>query len=113
MKKLYSANNLIEAQMIVALLEHAYIPAKLFNTHAQGGVGEIPFTHAYPEVWIMHDDDLEKARSIIDTYESAPVEEGHVSCPACGEQNPRNFQLCWQCGEGLEVVHARLDSTYD
>ncbi|MCO6428141.1 DUF2007 domain-containing protein [Nitrosomonas communis] len=113
MKKLYSANNLIEAQMIVALLEHAYIPAKLFNTHAQGGVGEIPFTHAYPEVWIMHDDDLEKARSIIDTYESAPVEEGHVSCPACGEQNPRNFQLCWQCGEGLEVVHAKLDSTYD
>ncbi|SDZ03664.1 DUF2007 domain-containing protein [Nitrosomonas sp. Nm33] len=111
MKKLYSASNLIEAQMILCLLEHAYIPAKLFNTHAQGGVGEIPFTHAYPEVWIMQDDDLKKARSIIDAYESTSVEEGYVYCPVCREQNPRNFQLCWQCGEGLEIVHLQLNDT--
>lgn len=111
MKKLYSASNLIEAQMILCLLEHAYIPAKLFNTHAQGGIGEIPFTHAYPEVWIIQDDDLEKARIIIDAYENTPVEEEYVYCPACHEQNPRNFQLCWQCGEGLEIVHLQLNCT--
>ena len=111
MKKIYSASNLIEAQMMLNLLEQAYIPARLFNTHAQGGVGEIPFTHAYPEVWVVHDEDLAKAQSIIDTYESTPVEEGYVYCPVCSEQNPRNFQLCWQCGEGLEIIHLKLDNT--
>ena len=57
MKKVYSANNLMEAQIVLDLLEHAYIPAQLFNQHAQSGMGEIPFTHAYPEVWVMRDED--------------------------------------------------------
>lgn len=111
MKKIYTANNLIEAQMILYLLEHAYVPAKLFNTHAQGGIGEIPFTHAYPEVWIIRDHDFEKARSIIQAYENTPIEEGYVECPACREHNPRNFQLCWQCGEGLERMHLKMDNS--
>ena len=113
MKKLYTANNLIEAQLIINLLGQAYVPAKLFNIHAQGAVGELPFTHAYPEIWIMHDDDLEKAQAVIHIYENSPIEEGYVYCPACNEQNPRNFQLCWQCGEGLEIVHLKLEGKLD
>ena len=104
MKKLYSANNLMEAQIILNLLEHAYIPAQLFNQHAQGGMGDIPFTHAYPEVWIMRDGDYERGKTIVRTYEKMPTVTGIINCPTCGEENPRNFQLCWQCGSGLEIV---------
>lgn len=104
MKKVFSANSLIEAQIVLDLLEHAYISAKLFNEHTQGVVGEIPFTHAYPEVWVVRDEDYERGRMIVHSYEETPLELGTVTCPACGEVNPRNFQLCWHCQAGLEVA---------
>ena len=81
MKKLYSANNLMEAQIVLDLLEHAYIPAQLFNQHAQGGLGDIPFTHAYPEVWVIRDEDYERGKRIVQTYEKAPATTGFSSLP--------------------------------
>lgn len=104
MKKLYTADNLFEARMIQDLLESAYIPSKLLNEYAQGGVGEIPFTHAYPEVWVVREQDYERGRKIVVEYEQAPQVTGHIFCPQCGEENPENFQLCWHCGTGLEIV---------
>lgn len=104
MRKLYTANHLLEAHIIMDLLESAYIPARLFNVYAQGGVGDIPFTHAYPEIWIIRDLDFERGRAVIINYEQTPQVSGTLTCPACGEDNPYNFQLCWQCGAGLEIV---------
>lgn len=107
MKKIYSANNLMEAQIVLDLLEHAYIPARIFNQNAISAVGEIPFTHAYPEVWIVRDEDFERGKRIVATYENTPVATGNVHCPSCHEENPANFQLCWKCGNGLEIVGCR------
>lgn len=104
MKKLYTANHLLEAQIIKDLLENAYIPAKLFNIYSQGATGEIPFTHTYPEVWVVRDQDFERGRKIVEAYEQTPQVTEALTCPQCGEENPGNFQLCWQCGAGLEIV---------
>jgi len=104
MKKIYTAADLMEAHIMLDLLSHAGIQGRLFNENAQGGLGEIPFTHAYPEVWIMNDRDLERAQAVASNYDSLPIEIGIVLCIACGEENPRNFQLCWHCGAGLEAV---------
>lgn len=109
MKKIYSANNLIEAQIILDLLEHAFISARLFNQHAQSAVGEIPFTHTYPEVWVIRDEDYERGRAIVYNYEKLPIASGTVTCPECGEENPRNFQLCWHCETGLELALYKND----
>ncbi|MBX3630504.1 MAG: DUF2007 domain-containing protein [Nitrosomonas sp.] len=111
MKKLYSANNLMEAHIVLDMLEHALIPAQLFNQHAQGGTGDIPFTHAYPEIWVMRDDDYERGRKIVQQYEALPQSNQMISCPACGEENPDNFQICWQCGGGLENVFPPASKT--
>jgi len=111
MKKLYSANNLMEAQIVLDILEHALIPAQLFNQHAQGGIGDIPFTHAYPEVWVIRDDDYERGRKIVQQYEAIPQTHKTVNCPACGEENPANFQLCWQCGCGLESAASQTSQS--
>jgi putative signal transducing protein len=104
MKKVFSANNLMEAHLVLDLLEHAYISARLFNEHAQGVMGEIPFTHAYPEVWVIRDEDYVRGREVVSAYEQTPIETGTIRCPTCGEESPQNFQLCWQCGAGLESV---------
>jgi hypothetical protein len=101
-KKIYSAANLIEAQLMLDMLGHAGINARLFNENAQGGLGEIPFTHAYPEVWLINDSDVERGQRLVESYESSPAETGVVFCRSCAEENPRNFQLCWHCGAGLE-----------
>jgi len=103
MKKIYSASNLMEAQIVLDLLAHAYIPAQIFNQYAQGMAGEIPVHHACPEIWITHDEDFERGKHIIDSYENTPATTGNVQCPSCSEENPANFQLCWKCGDGLEV----------
>ena len=84
------------------LLGQSGIDARLLNENAQGAAGQIPFTHAYPEVWIMKDGDLERGKIVVSNYENSPVESGVVFCRTCGEENPRNFQLCWHCGAGLE-----------
>ncbi|MDH5479145.1 MAG: DUF2007 domain-containing protein [Nitrosomonas sp.] len=110
MKKVYFANNLMEAQIVLDMLEHAYIPAKLFNQHTQGGMGEIPFTHAYPEVWVIRDEDYERGKKIVRAYEKIPNSTGIIYCPSCAEENPQNFQLCWHCGSGLETVSPRTKS---
>ena len=94
----------MEAQIILDLLGHVGIKARLFNENAQGGVGEIPFTHAYPEVWVINDHDFERGQAVANRYEKAPVDTGVVFCKDCGEENPSNFQLCWNCGAGLEGV---------
>ncbi|GMR03797.1 MAG: DUF2007 domain-containing protein [Gammaproteobacteria bacterium] len=97
MQKLYSAANLQEAYLILHLLEHAGIEARIFNEHAQGGLGEIPFTHTYPEVWLINESDQARARELLEEYQNADEATEAVRCPACGEQNPGVFEICWRC----------------
>ena len=101
MKRLYTASNLQDAHIVRGLLGQSGIEAEIFNANAQGGLGEIPFTHAYPEVWIVNDRDLGRARELVHGYEHAPVESGSAFCRGCGEENPANFQLCWKCGAAI------------
>jgi len=97
---------------VLDLLGHSGIQARLFNVNSCGGVGEIPFTQVYPEVWLVRDGDLERGLKVVSRYESSPIETGVVTCSECGEENPRNFQLCWNCGAGLEsVLHQTGENT--
>lgn len=102
MYKIYAAANLQEAYLILHRLENADIAARIFNEHAHGALGEIPFTHAYPELWVLAQADLTRARAIVDEYQRAiPTTAAHA-CPACGESNPGDFELCWRCGATFE-----------
>jgi hypothetical protein len=97
MRRLYIAGNLPEAYLIVYMLEADGILAQVFNENAQGGVGELPFTHAYPEVWV-EDGAYERAREIVDNYERPRQPQQSWLCPNCAEKNPESFDVCWQCG---------------
>lgn len=96
MKKIYTAANLADAHIVLHLLQSENITAHIFNEHAQSGMGEIPFTHAYPEVWIAAESDLSRAQNLIYAYQSTPA-GNNWRCTNCGEENPGNFELCWQC----------------
>lgn len=98
MIRIYQAADLPQAHLVAGLLRHAGIASRVLKENAQGGLGDIPFGEAYPEVWIEHPADLDRANTIIAEFESPMVESGSVACPACGEENPGNFELCWKCG---------------
>jgi len=98
MIRIYQAANLPQAHLVAGLLRHAGIEARVLKENAQGGLGDIPFGEAYPEVWIENKADVVRANAIIAEFESVPVDSASVACPACGEENPGNFELCWKCG---------------
>lgn len=101
MKRIYSAASLPEAHLLLYSLEQQDIAAKVFNENAQGGVGELPFTHAYPEVWIEHAEDEHRARLVVEKFESRARVATNTTCTACEEPNPATFDICWQCGAVL------------
>jgi hypothetical protein len=102
MKRVYQANDLPQAYLLKHLLEEAGIPVTIFNENAQGGVGELPFTHTYPEIWVTRDSDRHRARELLLELEKQGNEIGaDKDCPVCGERNPGNFETCWQCGGAL------------
>lgn len=102
MQKLYSAANLQDAYLLVHRLDRAGIEVRVLNEHAQGGLGELPFTHVYPEVWLLDPADAARARRIVAEHEQGEAAPGTRLCRACREENPGGFELCWRCGAELE-----------
>lgn len=51
------------------------------------------------EVWIDDARERERARAVLADHEAdARRADGVRFCPACGEDNPARFELCWRCG---------------
>jgi hypothetical protein len=101
MKRAYRAADLTDAYLLLHRLQHAGIAARVLNEHAPGALGEIPFMHAAPEVWLEDDADLTRARTIVIEHETARGQSGTHRCQTCGEDSPAGFELCWRCGAVL------------
>jgi hypothetical protein len=101
LKKLYTATSLPDAHLMRNLLEESGIAAHVFNENAQGGVGQLPVTEAYPQVWIANDRDIDRARDILRAFEQMSAVSSSKRCANCSEDNPSTFQLCWNCGAPL------------
>jgi hypothetical protein len=102
MRRVYSASDLPQAYLIKELLRQEGIEAQVFNENAAGGLGELPFTHTYPEIWLQNDTDIAAAQEIIRRFETEEAAPGKDRiCAECGEANPSNFASCWSCGADL------------
>ena len=101
MKRVHAAFNLPEAHLLVDLLAHRGIRARVFNANASSLAGELPIDCSLPQVWVDDARDAPRARELIEAFvrsRNGPP----VTCPTCGEENPSSFELCWACGAGLE-----------
>ena len=95
MKRVYTAESLVDGQLLLDLLTDAGIPAELFHQNVSGGLGELPVT--YPEIWVKHSEDEPRALHVIDRLRETAESGGPVCCARCGEINPSGFEICWQC----------------
>lgn len=97
MQRLYRAADLTDAYLLLHRLQHAGIAARVLNEHARGALGEIPFTHAGPEVWIDEARDSPRAQAVAAEHQSVRDSGAVWRCRACAEENPDGFELCWKC----------------
>ncbi|MFT7223382.1 MAG: hypothetical protein ACI82Z_000916 [Cellvibrionaceae bacterium] len=93
MQKIYTAQTLLDVTDIKNFLEAARIPCELRNEYAAGGIGELSFIDAWPELWV-NNEDVRTAQQLIDSRETIAGHEWR--CP-CGEMNGQNFLSCWAC----------------
>lgn len=101
MEKVYSADSLVDGQMLVDYLNENGVPAVLFNQNASGGLGELPVTH--PEVWVKQDSDLQCANALLQNYFGSSPTTVSWQCLTCKEICPGSFEICWQCGSPLHT----------
>ena len=101
MKKLTTADSLVMVRHYRNLLESEGIACKIRNEHLTTIAGEIPFFETWPELWIVHDLDYDRARQLIDGATADDHPGSSWTCPACGEEIEGQFAACWNCGKAL------------
>lgn len=98
MHLLYSSLNLHEVHHLKNLLEAEGIRCRITNELLSRLAGEIPFTECAPQLWLLHEGDLDRARQVVRDFGRAAAAAPPWQCPACGESLEGQFSTCWQCG---------------
>lgn len=108
MKKVYTARSLADAHLLNGLLEGAGIVAEVQGEQAFRLAGQLPGKLTAPTVWIIDDDDFEKAVELVSSFRDGEIQGSTEGTPwrcSCGEENEGRFTECWSCGRsgpGLE-----------
>jgi hypothetical protein len=98
MKKLTTSPSLITINHYKNLLESEGIACRIKNEHLGSIVGEMPFVEVWPELWVINDLDVDRARQLIDEDITAESPGVTWKCKRCGEENEGQFGACWNCG---------------
>jgi hypothetical protein len=104
MQRLYQARDRIEAQLLLAHLDRHLVEAVILGDYLSGAAGGLP-ADIGPAIWVVEDDDLERARELLgrfhaDTQRPSDVATWH--CSGCGESVDGDFDLCWNCGQARD-----------
>jgi len=98
MKLLYSSLKLLELHHLKNLLEAEGIRCLIRNELLSRLAGEIPFIECAPQLWLLDERDLERARRIVTDLGRQAEIAPPWKCPDCGEALEGQFSACWRCG---------------
>ena len=99
MKKVNSIESLVTINHWKNILESEGIRCEIRNEHLGSVMGEVPFMEIWPELWVVNDLDLDRARQLLsdDAIAESPVD--NWKCRFCGEENEGQFAACWSCSK--------------
>lgn len=103
MKKLTSHENLFIVANIREIMEQADIACMIKNEFAGSGSGEIPHFETWPELWVINEEDFDKAQAILTQIEDNSW-HNEWTCNFCQEKNADSFEYCWNCRNDREIV---------
>ena len=69
MKQIYSAANMLDAQLLKDFLLDRGIEVIIKGELLMGAIGEIP-ADTTPSVWVMDDEDFDKAKTLVSAFEN-------------------------------------------
>ena len=86
-------------QYLRGVLESHGIGCLLRNEYLSGAAGELPINETWPELWVLNDQDFQRARELVDAVLAAGKNDaGAWVCPRCAESLEGQFEFCWKCG---------------
>ncbi len=99
MRKVHTADSIVEIAHLRNLLEAAGIACLVRNENLGSVLGEIPFVECWPELWVVRNGEALRARGIVEDFRrSSPAPEGpRWRCARCGELAEPQFDACWRC----------------
>lgn len=104
MKKLCESKDMMEIGILRELLEEKDIRCVVKNEYTSHFAGIIPFTDVYVELWVLHKEDYERAKSIFDNWVIiADQTNTPWICQKCKEQIEGQYESCWNCA-GVKVT---------
>lgn len=99
MKQVFVSQHLFEVEMRKERLEQAGIQCMIKNQRSSGLAGEIPFTEVFPELWVVQDEEYDRARRLLDDgLVALPSNLAGWICQRCDERHESQFTTCWKCG---------------
>lgn len=98
MPQVYSATDIIDAQLVVDELRAGGIRARISGSYLSGAIGELPPTDVIA-VWVDEVRHFERARTLITDFEACRRQpQPDWFCRKCHERVGGEFGACWNCG---------------
>jgi len=96
MKLIFTQQNRLLVNNARNIVESAGIETVLRNEYASGAAGDLSPFDTWLELWVVNDEDYDKAMKIIEGISSKQSRSDWV-CSICGEKNDASFDICWKC----------------
>jgi len=103
MKLIYTHDNPFFVFNIRNILENNHIKCEVRNDILSSAAGEVPPTDVWPEIWVLHEKNYQKAEELVKLAIHGDTKATSWFCQNCNESNPPAFELCWCCGRDKET----------
>ena len=82
-----------------SVLESNDIATFMKNQFGTSGAGELPFVEVIPQLWVLNDTDIDRAKALIKELNDPEngVQSTQWQCPECGTSQEPAFTHCWKC----------------
>ena len=104
MKLIYKHDNIAVLHSARNILALNGVESFVRDEHGTSMSARFGISNIFHELWLEHDQDFEKASTIIENEIENPATKASWVCVKCSEENDGNFDLCWKC------QHEKVDS---
>ncbi len=87
-----------------SVLESNGIATFMKNQFGTSGAGELPFVEVVPQLWVLNEAELERAKALIeDLHGPDDLKQAEAwVCPGCGTSQEAAFSHCWNCSSARD-----------
>tara|TARA_R100001132_G_C3222407_1_gene60512 strand:+ start:147 stop:467 length:321 start_codon:yes stop_codon:yes gene_type:complete len=97
MKQIYTHDNIVVLHSVKNVLALNNIESFVKNEHTAPVGARHGINNIFHELWILDDQDFDRASALIETEIENPVTRATWICSSCSEENEGSFEICWKC----------------